>query len=203
MLPCHILVVFVVPLHVEHVEVLPAVPVEIHRTGIARPARIQQPHFARDVGENPLSQILEQCALLGALGLQMPGEGILETSVVLIGRPCLQTRRINRRRPRFIFGIDPHIGHKQIQQPIVIVVEELTGRRVRLPARARMLRYIFEAASPVVDQKLVAQPHRRGVQIDIAVVVNVAKRRAHSDLIGQLQTRRGVILKARSAEIAP
>ena len=133
----------------------------------------------------------------------MPGEGILETSVVLICRPLLQTRRIDRRRPLFIFGIDSHIGHKQIQQPIVIVVEEFAGRRVRLPARARMLGYIFEAAGSVVDQKLVAQPHCRGVQIDIAVVVNVAKRRAHPDPIGQLQTRRGVILKARSAEIAP
>ena len=81
-LPAAVLVVLVVPLHVEHVEVHPAVPVDVERMGVAAPARVGQSGLLGYVGKTVAAQVAEQNAAFGVLRLQVVVERIHVPHVV-------------------------------------------------------------------------------------------------------------------------
>ena len=113
-LPGDVLVVLVVPLHVEHVEVHPAVPVDVERMGVAAPAGVGQADLLGYVGKAVAAQVAEQDAAFGVLRLQVVVERIHVPHVVAA-------------RADAIGGVGPDIGEKQVEAPVPVVVEEHGG----------------------------------------------------------------------------
>src|SRR5713101_5783352 len=71
MLPALVQPEVIPSLHVQDVEVGEPVIVDVERRGIAAPAEIHQPDFARDVLEAVAAQIVVQNARFGALGVEV------------------------------------------------------------------------------------------------------------------------------------
>ena len=109
----------------------------------------------------------------GALGLQVPGEGVLEGHVVLVAA-----------RPPIVFGrVPPDVDQEQIEPAVAVVVEE--HRRRRMPdvveaRRPRRCRVNLPVA--VVLEQHVAAAHGRHVEVGVAVVVDVGERGRDADL---------------------
>ena len=78
-LAADVLVVLVVALHVQHVEIEPAVVVDVDRAGVAGPGDVDAgPMRLRDVDEAVAAFVVIQDARLGPLRLQVAGERVLE-----------------------------------------------------------------------------------------------------------------------------
>ena len=73
-----VLVVLVVALHVQHVQIEPAVVVDVDRARVARPGEVDEARPLRDVDEAVAALVAIQNASLGPRRLQVAGEGVLE-----------------------------------------------------------------------------------------------------------------------------
>ena len=190
-LPGDVLPVLVVALHVEHVEVRPAVLVEVEGMGVAAPAGVQQADLLGYVGKAVAAQVAVQNAAFGVLRLQVVVERILVPHVVAA-------------RSDAIAGIGPDVGEKQVQAPVPVVVEEDRGRRVPYVVEPRPAGDIPEQTAAVVLEQQVAAAHGGNVEVAVAVVVGVRERRRHADAVGHGQPRTfRPVLEAAIPEVAP
>ena len=175
------------------IQIEPAVVVDVDRAGVARPRDVEEARLFRDVDEAVSAFVAIEDAALGALGLQVAGEGVLERHVVLVAGARDRVRRI-----------PSDVDEEQVEPAVAVVVEEHGARRVPGVAEARRRGDVTEAALAVVLEEHVAGPDRRDVQIRIAVVVDVGKRGRHADLARHRDTGRGGdVLEPAAADILP
>ena len=103
--------IVVVTLHVEHIELRVAVAIEIDERGIAAPAAVSQAHLFGNLLEPLAVDVAIEEAVLGALGIEMTAEGVLQSDVIAA-------------RSLLVDGVDADTGDEQVQKAIVVVVEE-------------------------------------------------------------------------------
>ena len=105
-LPADVLVVVVAALHVQQVEVRPAVAVEVGEAGVAAPRPGAQAQRLAHVLESPAPEVPVQRRVLGAAGVQVAREGIRQARGTrppgpsrrsCSGRRCRRTGRCGRR----------------------------------------------------------------------------------------------------------
>ncbi len=187
-----VLVVLVVALHVEHVQIEPAVFVDVDGRGIARPRQIDDAHGVCHVGEAVLAVVAIQDAALGAIGAQVAFERVDEAEVIRV-LAGLEVR-----------GVLADVGDEQVEQAVAVVVEEHGARRVAHVVDARGLRDVAESTTAEVLEERVAATYRCHEEIGIAVVVDVGERRRDTDLVGERHTGCGRdVLEPAAAEVAP
>jgi len=105
----------ILALHVEDVEVGPTVVVHVDDRRVAAPARVEEPHPARDVLEPVAPQVVVEDARLGALGMRVTVERVGQADVIAS-------------RSLGVAGVDAHVRHEEVEQPVAIVVEEHRAR---------------------------------------------------------------------------
>ena len=130
-LAADVLVVVVVALHVQDVEVGPAVVVDVDRAGVAGPADVSiRPVACRDVDEAVVAHVLVQDAPLGALGLEVAREGVLEAP-----------RSTGSPSPAIVVGgVLADVDEEQVEPAVAVVVEEDRARGVAHVVQARRRR---------------------------------------------------------------
>ncbi len=189
-----VLVILIVAEHVEHVEIGPAIGIDVDHAGIARPRPIAQAGGGGDIDEAVVPLVVEEDALLRPLGLEVAGEGILEGHV--IPRAAVAGDGVGR--------IAADVDEEQIEPAVVVVVEEDGGRRMADVAEAGGGGNIAEPAVAVVLEQHVAAADGGDVEIGVAVVVDIGKGRRHADLAGDGHAGRGRdVLEPAAAEVAP
>ena len=100
------------PLHVQHVEIGPAVTVHIDWARIAAPAQIDETPLLRDVDEAVAALVLVQdAALVARFGMEMSLERVAKPHVV----PT---------RPNLVGGVPADIADEEIEQAVAVEVEE-------------------------------------------------------------------------------
>ena len=193
-----VLVVLVVPLHVEHVQVRPAVPVDVAGRGVSGPAHVPQTGLPGDVPEQIAALVAVEDALLEALGHQVAGERVAVSVVervvdAVIG--CLA---------QLVGGVLAHVGEEQVQQAIVVVVEEHRTRRMAFVPGAGCLGDVPEGPAADVLEQAVSRANGGDVEVRIAVVVDVRERGRHGDAVGEGDTRLvGDVFELAAAGIPP
>ena len=98
LLAADVLVVLVVAQHVEHVEIGPAVVVDVDDAGVAGPGEVVRPICFETSTKRLLPVVVIEDAALGALRLQVAGEGVLEGDVVLVAVAGDRVGRVACRR---------------------------------------------------------------------------------------------------------
>src|SRR5690606_16786271 len=124
LLTLDVLVVLIIPLHIQDVEVRPSIAIAIHRRGIAGPALVDEADVCRHVLEARLSQVAKEDASFGSSVNRMCCKGILPTRVVLVPASCLLFRGTVHDRRELVGRIDAHIRDEQIYKSVSIVIKE-------------------------------------------------------------------------------
>jgi hypothetical protein len=114
-----VLVILVVALHVQDVEVEPAVVVDVDRAGVSGPGELAQARSLGNVREPVPALVAVQDAALGTRRLEVAREGVVDGDVVAIA----VARDLVRRIP-------PDVDQEQVEPAVAVVVEEHRARRV-------------------------------------------------------------------------
>src|SRR2546430_2621001 len=142
------------PLHVEDVEVWKAVVVRVDHGGVAAPAEIHQPDFARDVLEPVAAEVVVQNARFGARGVRVTVEGVGPADVIAAG-------------PLLFGGVDADVGDEEVEQAVAVIVEENSARGVTAVADAGLRGDVAKLPAAQVLEQSVAVTHRGDEQIGI------------------------------------
>lgn len=100
-------------MHIEQVEIGPAILVEIEGVGVAGPAGVDQADGRGDIDEAVVAFIFEEDAALGAFGVEVAGEGVFEAEVIGVAAAFDFIDGIFVDGYQFIFGVDADIGQEE------------------------------------------------------------------------------------------
>ena len=193
-----VLVVLVGPLHIEYVQVRPAVPVDVAGSRIASPAHVPQAGLFRDIDEAIAALVVIEDALLEALRLEVAGKRVTEAVVervidTVIG--CLT---------QFFGRVPAHVGEEQVEQAIPVVVKEHGAGRMAFVPGTGCIGYVAESPAPDVFIQAVSLANSRDVEVCIAVVVDVRERGSDGNSVGQGHARfAGDVFEFAAAGISP
>ena len=175
-----VLVVLVVAEHVEHIQIGPAVVIDVNHTRVARPGQVHEAGPLRDVNETISTGIAIQNASFGPGWLQVARKRVLERDVVLVAVAPNRVRRI-----------PADVDEEQVEPAVAVVIEEHGTRRVSDVGEARGGGDVAEAAVAVVLEEHVAAADRRDVKVRIPIIVDVGKRGRDADLVRHRHAGRG------------
>ena len=106
--------------------------------------------------------------------------------------------------PFFVGRVNPDVGHKHVEQSIVVEIEERRSRRMANVIQARLLGDIAEFPATQVFKEHVTHLHGRHEQVGIAIVIQIGKRRGDTNFVVQSHScGRRDVLKLSVAEISP
>ena len=154
-----ILVVPVIPLHIEYVQVRPAVPIDVAGSRISSPAHVLQASLFRDVGEAIAALVAIEDALLEALRLKVAGKRVTEAVVELVIDTVIGCFT------QFFRGVLADVGEEQIQQAIPVVVKEHGAGRMAFMPGTGCIGYVAESPAADVFIQAVSLANGRDVEV--------------------------------------
>src|SRR3982751_2316787 len=164
-------------LHVEDIQILKPIVVDVERGRVATPALVDEAGRPGDISEAIAALIPVQDARLGALRMEMSHERVTQSDEVST-------------RATLVGGIHADVGHEQIEFSVVVVIEENGARGMSGVSHPGRLGDVAEATAANVLKEMIAVAHCRYEQIGIAVVVDVSERAADRDRVRHLQPGR-------------
>ena len=201
--PPLVLVIHVAPLHVQHIQVNPAIVIRVQGRRVTTPRFVGNPQLRRNFPKAILPLVVIQQTGLRPLRVQVPHKGVFVPHVIRVAlapRGCFGPATA----AHLLGGEPPHIRDEQIEPPVAVIVEKLGRRRMPDISQPRLLGRVLEIPLPVVQKQQVPPAGAGHKQVGIAVVVGVGERsRNHHSIVNPHPRPLGDLLKPPLPHIPP